>query len=277
MLQCEYVGTLDQTQAEPVVVKEESPKSVFHTVAWSGYRGCFYASYLHMYMLLQRNQPTYSKLRQAVRQGLSYDEIEKQYPMVLPHVLSALLQDVTSAGMLDELVEAFLDAEPFPAMTNERETEEATKKRHAADDGGKLTDTAKKLRQENLAQQLDDLTRPYTTLTASDHRQKQRRRDVLSDQKMEGKLLNGYKIAERRGLALLVREYQQVLMRKFKENAREKLVSSGSVPTTGEDVDLECRYEAMPLSPILLQTVSGLSYATLFANTEAGTKFVRHC
>ena len=78
MLQCEYVGTLDQTQAAPVVVKEESPKSVFHTVAWSGPRGCFYASYLHMYMLLQRNQPTYSKLRQAVRQGLSYEEIEKQ-------------------------------------------------------------------------------------------------------------------------------------------------------------------------------------------------------
>ena len=87
---------------------------------------------------------------------------------------------------------------------------------------------------------------------------------------MEGRLLAGYEVAERRGLAFLVREYQQVLLRKFKENARERLVSSGSVPSTGEDVDLECRYEAMPLSPVLLAVVSGLSYASLFASSEAG-------
>ena len=87
---------------------------------------------------------------------------------------------------------------------------------------------------------------------------------------MEGRLLAGYEVAERRGVAFLVREYQQVLLRKFKENARERLVNSGSVPSTGEDVDLECRYEAMPLSPILLSAVSGLSYASLFASSEAG-------
>ena len=270
MLQCEYVGTLDQAKEEPVVVKDGSPKSVFHTVAWSSSSDMVYASFLHMYMLLQRNQPTYSKLRQAVRQGLSNEEIEKQYPAVLPDVLSALLKDVTTAGMLDELVEAFLDAEPLSEMANEKESEDRTKKRHVADNGGTLTDTAKRLRQENLARQLDDLTRPYTTLTATDHRHKQRRQDVLGDQKMEGKMLAGYKVAERRGLAFLVREYQQVLMRKFKENARERLVSSGSLPTTGDDVDLECRYEAMPLSPILLSAISGLSYASLFANSEAG-------
>ena len=92
MLECEYVGTLDQTKEEPLVVKDGSPKSVFHTVAWSGSSDIVYAPYLHMYMLLQRNQPTYSKLRQAVRQGLSYEEIGKQFPAVLPDVLSALLR-----------------------------------------------------------------------------------------------------------------------------------------------------------------------------------------
>ena len=107
--------------------------------------------------------------------------------------------------MLDELVEAFLDAEPLSEMANEKESEDMTKKRHAADNGGSLTDTAKSLRQENLARQLDDLTRPYTTLTATDHRHKQRRQDVLGDQKMEGKMLAGYEVAERRGLAFLVR------------------------------------------------------------------------
>ena len=123
MLQCEYVGTLDQAKEEPVVVKDGSPKSVFHTVAWSGSRDIVYASYLHMYMLLQRNQPTYSKLRQAVRQGLSYEDIEKQYPAVLPDVLSALLKDVTTAGMLDTLVEAFLDEEALSAMANQNDPE----------------------------------------------------------------------------------------------------------------------------------------------------------
>ena len=165
MLQCEYIGTLDQTKEEPVVVKDGSPKSVFHTVAWSGSRDIVYASYLHMYMLLQRNQPSYSKLRQAVRQGLSYEDIEKQYPAVLPDVLSALIKDVTTAGMLDELVEAFLDDELFSAMANQNDPEEPTKKRQATVNGATLTDTAKRLRQENLARQLDDLTRPCTTLT----------------------------------------------------------------------------------------------------------------
>ena len=87
---------------------------------------------------------------------------------------------------------------------------------------------------------------------------------------MEGRLLDGYVAAERRGLAFFVREYQQALLRKFKENAREQLVRSGSVPSTGEDVDLECRYEAMPLSPILLSAACGLSYASLYASSQAG-------
>ena len=87
---------------------------------------------------------------------------------------------------------------------------------------------------------------------------------------MAGRLLSGYEIAERRGLAFLVREYQQVLMRKFKETKRESMVSSESVPSTGEDVDLECRYEAMPLSPLLLSNTSGIAYATLCANSQKG-------
>ena len=265
MLKCIYLGTLDQTKEEPVVVEDGLPKSVFHTVAWTGTRDNVYASYLHMYMLLQRNQPTYSKLRQAVRQGLSHEDIQQQYPTVLPDVLSELLQDVMSAGQMDSLVDAFLEGE-----SAERAEEETINKRQSVVKDETLTDTAKRLRQENLARQLDDLTRPYTTLTATDHRHKQRRRDLLGDQKMAGRLLSGYEIAERRGLAFLVREYQQVLMRKFKEIKRESLVSRGSVPSTGEDVDLECRYEAMPLSPLLLSVTSGVSYAILCANSQKG-------
>ena len=97
-------------------------------------------------MLLQRNQPTYSKLRQAVREGLSHEDIQKQYPTVSPDVLSELLQDVMSAGQMDSLVDAFLEEE-----FAERAEEEMINKRQSVAKDETLTDTAKRLRQENLA------------------------------------------------------------------------------------------------------------------------------
>ena len=43
---------------------------------------------------------------------------------------------------------------------------------------------------------------------------------------------------------------------------RMKKVSQGSLPTTGEDVDLEFRYEPLPLSPVLLDAAGRRTTAT---------------
>ena len=54
---------------------------------------------------------------------------------------------------------------------------------------------------------------------------------------------------------------------------RMKKVSQGSLPTTGEDVDLEFRYEPLPLSPVLLDAAGRRTYAECFAASEDGRKF----
>ena len=82
MMKMSYLGAIRQFEPEPVVMKEMPGKSVLHTVAWSGRDGTMYATFLHVYMQLQRSQPTYAKLRHALREGQTDEEIAAQYPSV---------------------------------------------------------------------------------------------------------------------------------------------------------------------------------------------------
>ena len=179
---------------------------------------------------------------------------------------------MTTATKLDTLVEAFVQDLPWNTTEETPRHDPDKKARRDGNTAHTLTDTAKRLRQDNLRRQLDDLTRPCPILRG-DHGQKPRRKQILGEQKKEGRLLEGNIIAERRGLGLLVREYQNVLLRRFKEHSRTRLVLSGSLPTTGEDVDLEQRYEAMPLSPLFLKAAEGKTYSELHATSPGGKQF----
>ena len=83
-------------------------KSVFHTVARSGRDGTMHAAFLHVYTQLQRCQPTYAKLRHALREGQTDEEIAAQYPSVAAEIIEALLLDVRTANAMDAFVDAFV-------------------------------------------------------------------------------------------------------------------------------------------------------------------------
>jgi len=222
MLNWKYLGTVQQREETPIIIEDATSKSVFHTVAWSTGTETVYASYLHLYMQLQRRQPTYAKLREAVQEGSTLQDLQQHYPSVLPELLEGLLADVTTAHVLDGYVTAFVNESAPTAGDDDMDAEAYTDKRKETTSS--LTESAKKLRQENLCRQLDDLTRPWPIL-AGDHGRKVRRKTCLADQVLEGRLLHGYSLAERRGLRFLVREYQTVLLRYMKELSRTKQVS----------------------------------------------------
>ena len=82
--------------------------------------------------------------------------------------------------------------------------------------------------------------------------------------------MEGYLIAERRGLACLLKEYQDVVMRHIKHRRRQELCAEGSMVTTGEDVDLEIRYEQMRMSPLLIDATQNMTYQGMCSPNAAG-------
>ena len=139
---------------------------------------------------------------------------------------------------------------------------------------GTLVDQAQGLRQDTLRRQLDDLTRVWPVLQGG-HGEKQRKKQLLCDQKLQGSILEGYQIAERRGLAFLAKEYQQLFMRHLKHRRRQEASAAGEMLTTGDDVDLEARYEQMRLSPLLIDATQKLTYQGMCSLSAAGKQFRR--
>ena len=82
--------------------------------------------------------------------------------------------------------------------------------------------------------------------------ERKRKKQSLGEQKLQGRLLEGYSIAERRGLAYLLKEYQNVVMQHIKHRQRQASCAAGTMVRTGEDVDLEVLYEQMRMSPLLI-------------------------
>ena len=85
--------------------------------------------------------------------------------------------------------------------------------------------------------------------------------------------LEGYRIAEQRGLQFLVKEYQHIVMRHIKHRRRQELCAEGSMVTTGEDVDLEIRYEPMRMSPLLLDATQNMTYQGMCSPSNEGNIF----
>ena len=81
----------------------------------------------------------------------------------------------------------------------------------------------------------------------------------LSDGGGPGAMQQGLLIAFRRGLRFLVADYREQLLRHQKTKSRADAAKKGAAPWTSEDADLECRYERLPLSLVLLERVSSLS------------------
>ena len=106
-----YLGAQQYcTDAESVLDENAAGKTVFHTVAWK--ENCtngekLDATYLHMYMQLQRNLPTYPKLRSALRDGLTEAEIRQKYPSMASDLVDTLLLGVRTANALDVFVDEF--------------------------------------------------------------------------------------------------------------------------------------------------------------------------
>ena len=105
------------------------------------------------------------------------------------------------------------------------------------------------------------------------HGERKRKKQILGDQKLQGRLLEGYEIAERRGLACLLKEYQHIVMRHMKQQRRQELCATGAMVTTGEDVDLEVRYEQMRISPLLLHAAQNMTYEGMCSLSDDGRRF----
>ena len=100
---------------------------------------------------------------------------------------------------------------------------------------------------ENLHIGLDELTNLTAPLANSDGRKKH----PLSSQLLGPNATHGLCLASQRGLEHLVRDYMTGLLHFEKEQNRLSQVARDLLPGTSEDVDLECRYERLPLSPLL--------------------------
>ena len=109
LMRMEYLGRPQQrADGESILDKEAPGKTVFHTVAWNDSGEALDATYLHMYMQLQRQQPTYGRIRSSLREGLTEAEIRAQYPEMAKELVDTLLADVRTAYDFDAFVEDFV-------------------------------------------------------------------------------------------------------------------------------------------------------------------------
>ena len=63
----------------------------------------------------------------------------------------------------------------------------------------------------------------------------------------------GERIAMARGLRFLAEAYMEALIVRNKRCARTQLAADGLLPQTGEDLDMETKYEQRAVSPWLLR------------------------
>ena len=114
-----------------------------------------------------------------------------------------------------------------------------------------LTEQAKRLSAELYQNNCNDLSRCYTDYN---HKMGARPKDpALGNQRVLETTKAGLSIALRRGLNLLVYDYKTEILRRDKELSRTQ---SESVPATSEDVDLERKYEHLPLSELITADTS---------------------
>ena len=218
-------------------------------------------------MELQRQQPSFARLRWAIQQKLPMADIYAEYPCVSRDVVASMHEDLLDAATLDIFArEVTCELRSARTSVSGKHAARAAETTEAPEDIT-LTDAARRLKAENLQRGLDDLTRPHAVLS----KVKQRRTESLLSQRVEGGALDGLQAAERRGLALLVAEYQELLLKYFKEQARARQVDRGEALPAGADADLEYRYERLPLSPILVGPdgcLEGKSMKALAGATE---------
>ena len=104
-----------------------------------------------------------------------------------------------------------------------------------------LTDQVQHMAAQNLHAQLNELTRLVPTFDRS----KGPAAEPLRNQKLSPNCSHGLQIASKRGLQLLMHDYVVCLADLTKDAAR------AHVDTYAEDVDLDHRYEKLPVSPLL--------------------------
>ena len=119
-------------------------------------------------MQLQRQQPTYARLRRSLREGLTEPEIRAQYPKMAADLVDKLLLDVRTAHDLDAFVDEFASESAVNiiggasnARAGRTDDDECVDNQAEA---GTLTEQAQKLRRDTLRRQLDDLTRVWPVL-----------------------------------------------------------------------------------------------------------------
>ena len=64
-----------------------------------------------------------------------------------------------------------------------------------------------------------------------------------------------------------------MVMRHIKHWQRQASCAAGSMVTTGEDVDLEVRYEQMRMSPLLIDATQHMTYEGMCSPSAAGKNF----
>ena len=274
----EYKGVLEDDSNVPNLNK--IPTTFFHsTASWlpvvdtrpkhhaanaedvssSAYVQC---SYYTMHLYLQRQLPTFARVRQIVLSLRAKFQDEEKEPC-LDDVLAYF--PGVAEYMVKKLYEASMDSAKLDKLAHEFFTVHvASRTRCFADEEGAdmcgvpgnkktetLTEQAKRLSAELYQNNCNDLGRCY-----SDYNHKMGARPVdpaLGNQRVLETTKTGLSIALRRGLNLLVYDYKTEILRRDKELSRTQ---SESVPATSEDVDLERKYEHLPLSELITADTS---------------------
>ena len=100
-------------------------------------------------MQLQRQQPTYGRIRSSLREGLTEPEIRAQYPEMAKELVDTLLADVRTAHDFDAFVDDFVCESSHDPIGGASYTGGRRADDHDSVEGT-LTEQAQKLRQDIL-------------------------------------------------------------------------------------------------------------------------------
>ena len=243
-------------------IAPEPARDDFWEQAWK-------SSYLRLYLAWQTRVPSFAKVARLVsqlhghgdatqREGMAAEsqksllqQIYSEFPSA-PHSLveSVFLEVMAARGLreLDDCVSRHLvdwELASLPPVSDAVSVEDTP----AADNAFKRVAT---LRQKELQIGCDTLTHP-TPPIKSDLCQRRAAQDVSALMQF------GLHVAFRRGLRALLSDYSSALSRFAKHQARQVAVQTGIVGASGEDEDLDSRFEALPLSPLLLAHAPSLA------------------
>ncbi len=225
---------------------------------------CTQTSYIQAHLRWQNQVPTFARMRTVLKQldaptdaGLdasTLDRVLAEFPAAPRAIVEVVCTEVLHACMGDAY-SALTTGNALTAALQLLHTSEELSPLHSDPACQDVAARVAQLRQTELAEGCNDLTHPQPPLK----RKARRRAGALGEQRLSGPSASGLRIAFHRGLRFLISAYGAELSKHAKRLARVSATRSGSLPSTGEDIDLENRSQPLPLSPVLLSYVSSLA------------------